>query len=82
MANANPAQHMETVGVKPYKVHEMDNGCTSRTHYSWTLKQADRQGAIRLDEDGLVVEIMEKNLEFDLPKNVELEDVLHPDLLK
>ncbi len=81
MANANVAQRMKEIAVNLYKVQQLPHGCQARTHYSYTLKQADRAGAIALDSDGLVTKIMEPNLKFELPKGVELEDIMHPDLL-
>lgn len=83
MANANVARTMQSVSVSLYKVTKLggEGNAHARTHYSWTLKQADRAGAITLDEDGKVTSILEENLKFDLPKGLELEDILHPDLL-
>ena len=82
MANANVARTMQSVSVSLYKVTKLPRNGESRTHYSWTLKQADRAGAITLDEDGKVTSILEENLKFDLPKGIQLEDIMHPDFLK
>lgn len=81
MANANVASRMDQVAVKLYKVTQLPHGCEGRTHYSWTLKQADRAGAISLNDEGMVTAILEKNLKFELPKGMELEDIMDADLL-
>lgn len=82
MANANVASRMQQVSVLLYKITALPKGCECRTHYSWTLKQADRNGAIRLDDEGMVTDILEKNLKFDLPAGMQLEDIMATDLLK
>jgi len=82
MANANPANSMEVVSVKCYKVTQMPKGGEMRTHYNWTLRQADRFGALSLDEDGKVTAIHEENLKFDLPKGMIVEDVLSAGFMK
>lgn len=82
MADANVASRMGQVAVQLYKVQKLPHGCESRTHYSYTLKQADRAGAITLNEDGQITSILEENLKFELPKGMLLEDLMSADMLE
>ncbi len=76
MARSFPAQTMGQVTVKLLKVTPVAGGKgTMRTHYSYTLQQADRDGAIRLNEEGKIVEILNPDVRIELPEGLGKEDV-------
>lgn len=78
MANANPAQTMEQVSVHWSEFRKFKGKASTggmKTHHNMTLKQADRKGIIRLDEEGKIVEIIEKSTVINLPSTLRPEDV-------
>lgn len=76
MARSFAAQTMGQVTVKLLKVTPVKGGKgTMRTHYSFTLKQADRDGVIRLNDEGKIVEILDPAVKIELPEGMGKEDV-------
>lgn len=82
MARSYPAQTMGQVSVQQ-RVRKPLAGKKGfvTTHYNWTLTQADRQGAIVLDQDGKIKAILMDDIEIVLPKDLEREDVFASNLI-
>lgn len=75
MARSYPAQTMGQVSVLQYKVKDMPRGGTMKTHYNYTLQQAMRAGVLTLDNEGKILEILEPNVNVQIPEGWGEEDV-------
>ena len=83
MARSYSAMTMETASVSYFVEKEIGgkSGAIMKTHYSQTLKQADRAGVIRLNEEGKITAILRDNVTITLPKSLYPEDVYSLDML-
>lgn len=89
MANAHPTMSHPQVSVTYYQEKSMgaNKKATMRTHYNQTLKQADRAGVIRLDEEGKITYVGSSVpgtsvITINIPASFYEEDVYSLDLLK
>ena len=83
MARSYPAMTMETVSVT-YHIEKTlggKSGATMRTNYNQTLKQADRNGMIRLDDSGKIA-FVKPGVTINIPASLYPEDIYTLDLLK
>jgi len=84
MAKANPALTMKVVAVRWSEYRPFKNGVKggTRTSYNRTVHQAARDGVIRIDDDGKIVEVLNHLATIDLPEGIFPEDVFSLDFLK
>ena len=83
MANARPAMTTPQVSVTYFKTKTIGGktGATMKTHYNQTLKQADRAGVIRLNDEGKIAHVG-PDVTINLPASLYKEDVYELGLLK